>query len=286
MSTTTPATLPTLPPGWTWSDPDPRYPSVRAPNGVDICCSSVQQAMEIVSTSGHLRADPEPAPTAPPWATIDLSLTIPGPGEIPGLLSYAAPLVTLTSSQWRSTCPDCGRIEEGRKPEHRPVLCVGADKFSTYVADGADDPKGSPWSHSHLALRLDLEPGRACAAWWLAQTVPALKGRGTGATFEYYGRVAMTLKKGRVSTTDQTVPTSSASWRLILHGTGRDTKAHGYEILFAKHDNGWPPRYLLPKAVLSGLDSDDPRTLADGSRWVDAEALRRLVLDAAGRGVR
>lgn len=284
MSTTTPATLPTLPPGWTWSDPDPRYPSVRAPNGVDICCSSVRQAMEIVSTSGHLRADPVPAPTAPPWATIDLSLTIPGPGEIPGLLSYAAPLVSLTSGQWRSTCPDCGRIEEGRKPEHRPVLCVGVDKYSTYVADGTDDPKGSPWSHSHLALRLDLEPGRACAAWWLVQQVPALKGRGTGATFEYYGRLGRTMRKGRVGC-DSANLLAPPSWILRSIGTGREVLTGG-EILFVGSSTGWPQRYVLPVPALFGLDPDDPRTLADGSRWVDAEALRRLVLDAAGRGVR
>ena len=34
--------------------------------------------------------------------------------------------------------------------------------------------------------------------------------------------------------------------------------------------------------MLEGLDPDDPRTLPDGSRWVDAEALRRVVLHAAG----
>lgn len=210
-------------------------------------------------------------PATPPWATIDLSLTIPGPGEIPGLLSYAAPLVTLVSSEWRSTCPDCGRIEKGYKPFDRPVLCVGVDKYSTYVADGTDDPKGSPWSHRHLALRLDLEPGRACAAWWLAQQVPALKGRGTGAAFSFYHR-------GRGGK-------GSPGWMLTLLGINRDKDVFNRETLFAPNFDGWQ-NYILTRPVLSGLDSDDPRTLADGSRWVDAEALRRLVLDAAGRGVR
>lgn len=32
---------------------------------------------------------------------------------------------------------------------------------------------------------------------------------------------------------------------------------------------------------LADLDPDDPRTLPDGSRWVDAEALRRVVLHVA-----
>lgn len=208
---------------------------------------------------------PTPATSS---TTVDLSLTIPNPGEIPGLLRYAAPLVTLVSSRWRSTCPDCGRVEEGRKPEHRPVLCVGADKFSTYVADGTDDPKGSPWSHSHLALRLDIEPGRACAAWWLAQTVPELKGRGTGATFEFYSL-------------------SSAypdifGWALRLAGRGVGAASM---MVFSDTVYRWErwKSFIVPAPVLSGLDANDPRTLADGSRWVDAEALRRLVLSAAGR---
>ena len=219
-------------------------------------------------------------PTLPPWATPDLSLTIPSPGVLEGLLSYGAPLVTLVSSSWRSTCPDCGRVEKGHKHFDRPVLCVGADKYSTYVADGTDDPKGAPWSHEHVALRLDLEPGRARAAWWLAQQVKPMRGRGTGANFAYYGRVARTMKRGRVSVNgDPTV--SPASWRLRLHGHGED-----HEILFAEHSNGWPIRYILPVPTLSGLDPDDSRTLPDGSRWVDAEALRRLVLSAADMEVR
>lgn len=70
-------------------------------------------------------------PALPPWATPDMSLIIPAPGVLKGLLSYGAPLVTLTSSQWSSTCPDCGRREEGRKSAHRPVLCVGSDEYTT-----------------------------------------------------------------------------------------------------------------------------------------------------------
>jgi len=33
--------------------------------------------------------------------------------------------------------------------------------------------------------------------------------------------------------------------------------------------------------MLSDLDLDDPRALPDGSRWVDAEALRRVCLHVA-----
>lgn len=264
--TTTTATLPPLPPGWTWSDPDPRYPSVRAPNGVDVSCSSVRQAVEIANTSGHLRPDPA-TPSALSSTTVDLSLTIPSPGEIPSLLSYGAQLVTLVSSQWRSTCATCQRVDEGRWEAGRPVLCVSADKYSTYVADGNDDPRGSAWSHSHLALRLDLEPGRACAAWWLAQQVDGLKGRGTSATLDFYARGA------RVG---------SPGWTLKLAGTNRGKPLRVAEVLFTPDYNGWQ-HYVHVRPELVGLDPDDPRTLADGSRWVDAEALRRLVLSMAGK---
>jgi hypothetical protein len=124
-------------------------------------------------------------PTIP---DIDRLVAIPGPGEIPGLLSYGAPLFTLVSSQWKATCPDCDRVETGRVEVGSPVLCTRVDQHSTYVANGTDALDGSAWSHSHLALRLDLAAGRACAAWWLAQQVPELRGRGTSATFDYAGR--------------------------------------------------------------------------------------------------
>ena len=41
-----PNTLPALPPGFTWDDPDPDGPSFRAPAGVVCCCASVTQAVE------------------------------------------------------------------------------------------------------------------------------------------------------------------------------------------------------------------------------------------------
>lgn len=202
---------------------------------------------------------PVPSSTA-----VDHSLLIPSPGEVPGLLSYGAPLVTLVSSTWRSTCPDCQRVDEGRWEAGRPVLCVSADKYSTYVADGNDDPRGSAWSHSHLALRLDVEPGRACAAWWLAQQMDGLRGRGTSATFEFHARG---------------VRGGSPGWLLKLAGTNREKMAGLGEVLFTPNYTVW---HVYVQSELTGLDPDDPRTLADGSRWVDAEALRRLVISAAG----
>ena len=38
-----------------------------------------------------------------------------------------------------------------------------------------------------------------------------------------------------------------------------------------------------PSELFADLDPDDLRTLPDGSRWVDTEALRRIVLHVAGR---
>ena len=209
----------------------------------------------------------------------DRLVAILGPGEIPGLLRYGAPLVTLVSSQWRSTCPDCQRVDEGRWEAGRPVLCVSADRFSTYVADGNDDPRGSAWSHSHLALRLDLEPGRACAAWWLAQQVAELRARGTSASFDYCGRGSV-----------RGAPNGSGSpgWLIQIHGLGRVPNpgwGKGPEDhIFVADLYDWPGYGGGASScpTLTGLDPDDPRVLSDGSRWVDAEALRRLVLSTAG----
>ena len=48
---------------------------------------------------------------------------------------------------------------------------------------------------------------------------------------------------------------------------------------------GLKPRKYWPwsHAALARLDPNDPRLLPDGSRWVDAEALRLVCLHAAGR---
>ena len=61
---------------------------------------------------------------------------------------------------------------------------------------------------------------------------------------------------------------STAAWRRLSDGLG---------IGFgARH--GWP----WSNDALTDLDPNDPRLLPDGSRWVDAEALRRVVLHVAG----
>jgi len=55
-------------------------------------------------------------------------------------------------------------------------------------------------------------------------------------------------------------------------------------------DAGWAAAKVAGHNVgtavpsLTGLDHHDPRLLPDGSRWVDAEALRRVVLHVAGLG--
>ena len=208
----------------------------------------------------------------------DRLVAILGPGEIPGLLRYGAPLVTLVSSQWGSTCPHCQRVDEGRWQAGPPVLCVSADRFSPYVAEGNDAPRGSAWSHSHLALRLDLEPGRACAAWWLAQQVAELRARGTSASFDYCGRGSV-----------RGAPNGSGSpgWLIQIHGLGRVPNpgwGKGPEDhIFVADLYDWPGYGGGASScpTLTGLDPDDPRVLSGGSRWVDAEAPRRLVLSTA-----
>ena len=97
-----------------------------------------------------------------------------------------------------------------------------------------------------LALDLTDATGRAHAAWWLGSN--AMGGGGTW--FMWHAALFWELRcsDGR-----------SRSW------TGR---------------TGWKSCYI---PALAPLDPEDPRLLKDGSRWVDAEALRLVCLHVAGR---
>ena len=49
-----------------------------------------------------------------------------------------------------------------------------------------------------------------------------------------------------------------------------------------KFSTGTDSRFNFCVPTLADLDPNDPRLLPDGSRWVDAEALRRVVLAVVG----
>lgn len=105
-----------------------------------------------------------------------------------------------------------------------------------------------PYALPRLSLDLRCDTGRAHAAWWLGKP-----GCSTPRTF--------------------------------AHGRRRVVCLWVYAIPYIAHRGGCG-RLINQGAVivptLADLDPDDPRLLPDGSRWVDAEALRRVALRVRG----
>lgn len=137
---------------------------------------------------------------------------------------------------------------------HEDVVMFISDDSSdetAYVAESGQDDGGARggWEDcGDLLLDLSDPTGRAHAAWWLMA-------RHTGT---------------KVATHSSWGPYKS--WQRIYKPTLHT--GDGMSLYTDKVDE------LCPD-----LDWRDPRTLADGSKWVYAEALRRVVLHVAGREV-
>lgn len=101
-------------------------------------------------------------------------------------------------------------------------------------------------------LRLDLTDatGRAHAAWWLASAV------------------------GLHSPTTSRWSPGASVWTIEC-----DAQLTPWVRTFTPPGSLWSGERV---PALSDLDPNDPRLLPDGSRYVDAEALRRVVLHVAG----
>lgn len=123
---------------------------------------------------------------------------------------------------------------------------------------------GPSWPFAQPAsLRLDLTDatGRAHAAWCLAlREVP----------------VGYHLDPAAVSWS-RAPAQAACGW--ALHWLARAMSGGG-----SLTGSWWTGSHgsPVPTDLLADLDPDDPRLLPDGSRWVDAEALRRVVLHVAG----
>ena len=104
-----------------------------------------------------------------------------------------------------------------------------------------------------LGLRLQDATGRVHATWWLAEHFEGTIGHGVT-----WGRTWHNRRK---------------RWALLIHQV-RCYHFHPEE----DHRSRW----YVAVSSLASLDGNDPRTLPDGSRWVDAEALRLVCLHAAG----
>jgi len=176
------------------------------------------------------------------------------PGDIPGLLRMCSPVF--------------GRWNAGTNDEFsaRGVVCRRL----------ADDSAGARWlcwfATSRISLGvygpmpLDLTDatGRAHAAWWLAgqcgKGEPYRDGWWYVAGFQWH----------------QPYRTWSDRRRVRMFTIGN---LCAWADRVDPNDDGW----MRAIPALADLDPDDPRTLPDGSRWVAAEALRRVVLHVAGR---
>ena len=121
------------------------------------------------------------------------------------------------------------------------------------LCDGCED---EPDAESRSCVHLDLTDatGRDHALWWLAKTS------------DVYWMFCGLAHPG-----DRTF-----GWEFR---SASGTPEHGGRRVFGSVDLPWQGTYV---PALADLDPNDDRRLPDGSRWVDAEALRRVVLHVAG----
>lgn len=166
------------------------------------------------------------------------------PGAIPGLLRAYSPVVTTKATHTF--------IPKGKRG-----VAVGLARRAVWqVALLTETPSGrtvgrcAAAQQSALSLDLTDATGRAHAAWWLA---PKL-------------RPEVTERMGAA----------------VTYGHA-DIGSPGYGLAVTCRLDGALWRRVDDVPGLDALDPNDPRTLPDGSRWVDAEALRLVCLHVAGQ---
>lgn len=184
------------------------------------------------------------------------------PGSIPGLLRRGSPVLLLDGI-------------DGPVWSHMPPAAVSELRESGTYAWVAAGRYCDGFVTGMLALDLTDATGRAHAAWWLASQVrhvtPSLLDPGEGTRWH-------------------------RSWRGYweLHCQRADEHKRWQEVAFLRSegDDDTSDRIGGPHSTwcrhvpaLATLDPSNPRLLPDGSRWVDAEALRLVCLHVAGRGV-
>lgn len=166
------------------------------------------------------------------------------PGTLPGLLRRGSPVVMTV-----------GTIT------HAGVLLSSGPYGATVAHSNGHNWRKKPikpWPLERVALDLTDKTGRAHAAWWLAERL---------------GLEA--LRTGVVAIRLQDVTEYSPDGRAVAFRTG---------VVWALGDERYDIGTPEVLAALADLDPHDPRLLEDGSRWVDAEALRLVALHVAGGG--
>jgi len=115
-------------------------------------------------------------------------------------------------------------------------------------------PQRAVTASDDISLDLTDATGRTHAAWWLA------------------GTFAGEMKRQSTLSVWRHREAACRAWRLEGYG--------GSERTFRDRYTGCAFDVVVPS--LAYLDPNDDTRLPDGSRWVDAEALRRVVLHVAG----
>ena len=166
------------------------------------------------------------------------------PGSIPGLLRRGSPVFYRDEeSSWT-------------------VLCIDGDEVC--AAPVGEVPLGLWGMCDDFTLDLTDATGRAHAAWWLAGALYPECPPTDGAA------VAWQLFPGQQP---------SSGWWLRYCARGDSS---GSTTVSPTFSGRWNPRMWSQHIpALAPLDPDDPRLLPDGSRWVDAEALRLVCLHVA-----
>ena len=133
------------------------------------------------------------------------------------------------------------------------VVRIGDSPVAIVSVDGFTLTEARP---EELSLDLTDATGRAHAAWYLG---------GVGASWHLScdGHRRWEIHGGE---------TPRAGVMLAYEGVGAEHRRMG----------GRPDYDVTDVPALDSLIPDDPRLLPDGSRWVDAEALRLVVLHVAG----
>lgn len=172
------------------------------------------------------------------------------PGSIPGLLRRGSPVTHTHDGGWvqATVVLRAGMVTEVYIGQVQPP----AWRVELATDSGLWAPLGT------IALDLTDATGRAHAAWWLAgRLLP-------GGSFE--------LARWRFSR-------ESIGW-WIDSKTSATRYNDVYRAFWPKLGQDEGSRVHVPS--LADIDPNDPRLLPDGSRWVDAEALRRVCLHVAG----
>ena len=110
-----------------------------------------------------------------------------------------------------------------------------------------------------ICVNLENPTGRAHAIWWLAGK--------TKIKFTSFNQISFCV----------TLPTTSR-WGLRVDDSREDDE-DDLVVWSAENSRDY---YHTKIDALTGLNCNDEALLADGSRWVDAEALRRICLHVAG----